>query len=231
VKKKATNKAKIAKKLITNVAIILDESGSMGEMKKEAIEGTNKQIEELKKPANKKLGYKVSIVTFNDIVNEPKTWNVPVADIKLLEKGDYAPGGMTALLDAIGKTIKKMETFPGNTGSVKGFNIANLVIILTDGLENASKEYARPKGYETIKAKIETLQAKGNWTFSFLGANMDVMAEACGRLGIPQGNVAVFVANPAGLTIGTAQTICGTQSYSSTRMAGGQSVKNFYNQP
>jgi len=228
--KKVAKKTKSAEKLLTNVAIVLDASGSMGAMQREAVDGFNQQVAELKKPANKKLGYRVSLVTFDSTVHEPKIWDKPVSKISELERKDYVTGGMTALLDAIGSTITKMEALPSNAKPQKGLNVANLLIIITDGQENQSKEYAAPNGYAKIKEKIEALQKK-NWTFTFMGANMNVMEVACKGLGIHAGNTMCFVPTGAGYAAG-AQGATGAVGpagvYTATRSAGGQSVSSFY---
>jgi Mg-chelatase subunit ChlD len=222
-KKKSVKKQAKSSKLITNVCIVLDSSGSMAAMQREAVDGYNEQVRELQKPENVKLGYRVSLVTFNTVVEDPKIWDKPISEIKELTMNDYVPNGMTALLDAIGSTISRMEKLNSNKTPPKGTNVANLLIIITDGQENNSKEHK----IEVVRPLIKKLQ-KGNWTFTFMGANMDVMAVACKAYGISAGNIAAFVATPQGVKVASLQTMGALRAYSSSRAVGGQSVQDFY---
>jgi uncharacterized protein YegL len=223
-KKAKKSKSKANANKITNVAIVLDSSGSMGSIRKEAVDAFNQQVAELKKPENTNLGYRVSLVTFNTVVDEPKIWDKSVKKIKPLKMQEYNPNGMTALLDAIGKTISMMEKLSSNKNAPKDTDVANLVIIITDGKENNSKEY---RDFATLKSMIESLQKK-NWTFTFMGANIDVVQVACRGLGIASGNTMSFMATPDGYTKGNVCTVNGLRSYSNARRIGGQSVQSFY---
>lgn len=85
---------------------------------------------------------------------------------------DYMPGGMTALLDAVGRTIHKMDMVAGIHRKDKGNKV--LFVIITDGEENDSKEYT----YADVKKLIKDRQENAGWEFIFLGANIDAAAEA-----------------------------------------------------
>jgi len=91
---------------------------------------------------------------------------------------DYTVRGSTALLDAIGKTVKKIRTAQKQTAEEYRAEKV-LFVIITDGLENASREYSLNR----IKKRINHQKEKYDWEFIFLGANMDAVAEA-GKLGI-----------------------------------------------
>ena len=91
---------------------------------------------------------------------------------------DYTVRGTTALLDAVGKTIHKIRAVQKSTAEEYRAEKV-LFVIITDGLENASREYTA----ERIKARIERQKEKYDWEFIFLGANMDAIEEA-GKLGI-----------------------------------------------
>jgi len=77
----------------------------------------------------------------------------------------YQPNGQTALLDAIGMSVAASERLMANEGD------SAVIIILTDGYENASKEYSHKQIKELIKAK----EATGKWSFTYLGATLDAV--------------------------------------------------------
>jgi hypothetical protein len=117
----------------------------------------------------KALGGSLTLVQFDHeyIVTNSKT---PIGEFPALSRETYKPRGSTALLDAIGQTIKKWDG--GTTPSV---------VILTDGLENASTKFTKAHIKDLIKQKT-----KDGWTFAYLGANQDAFAEA-GSIGIAPG--------------------------------------------
>ena len=146
----------------THLIAIIDESGSMYELKKDTIGGFNSLIE--KQKAEKDNDTSVSVVFFNSEVKEICK-NKKIGDVKLLKDKDYVPGGCTALLDAIGITLSKDYEVENDTKT--------LVVIMTDGYENSSKEYS----YDTIK-KIINEKKKDGYEFIFMGANIDAIGEA-----------------------------------------------------
>lgn len=153
----------------TEVICILDASGSMHCLVDDTIGGYNSFIEEQK---NSEGQTAVTLVTFNDKV-QTKYESIDVNDVLKLTKKDYVPGGMTALLDAIGTTIDKVgkrlaETPEENRPSKV------IVMITTDGQENSSTEYTRSR----VKAMIEEQTNKYSWQFLFAGANIDSEKEA-----------------------------------------------------
>ena len=101
---------------------------------------------------------------------------IPIADVPLL---DFHPRGMTALLDAVGRAVSEAEERIGNGAGKKV-----IFVIITDGLENSSREFK--------KAQVKDLIGKHDpWQFVFLGANVDAFAEA-GGLGIDKGTTSGF---------------------------------------
>lgn len=162
------------KKLLTLVNFILDESGSMEEIKDSIVSGFNEYIQTLSK--DQTVEYRFTLTKFSS------SWGIktPYLDTPLLEVSkmtdkDYEPDGGTPLYDAIGKTIKLVEE------KVKK-NQPVLVVIMTDGYENDSKEYSQAQ----IKLLIEAHKEDG-WTFAFMGANQDSWLTSKG-LGISRGN-------------------------------------------
>jgi hypothetical protein len=107
---------------------------------------------------------------------------VPVATLADLTHETYQPHGWTALLDAVGTAIRQLETYDAD---------AYIVLIVTDGAENHSREFTAAQIRELVTQK----EATGTWTFVFLGANIDAWAVAQ-TLGMQRGNVAQFSATP-----------------------------------
>lgn len=93
-------------------------------------------------------------------------------DVRKMTDKDYTPGGMTALLDAVGRTIHKMDMVSGIHRKDKGNKV--LFVIITDGEENDSREYT----YADVKKLIKDRQENAGWEFIFLGANIDAAAAA-----------------------------------------------------
>ncbi len=172
---------------LTELVIIIDKSGSMQGLEKDVVGGFNALI----KSQKEKGETLVTTIFFSDdtkIVHE----GVDIKNIKKLDGRNYVPCGYTALLDAIGNAIGLIkakharlpeEELPEHT----------IFSIMTDGLENASREYS----YKQIKSMIE-LQKKCGWNFIFQAANIDTEYEA-DRLGIDQQMACSFKANSAGI--------------------------------
>ncbi len=150
------------KKRIFNL-IIIDESGSMMSIKKEAIDSVNETIQTIRAAQDEHADQEhfVTLVTFNDKVKS--VYNcVPVAEVKELTDESYQPNCCTALYDAMGMSLTALRNNVANNDAV-------LVTVVTDGYENASKEY----NHRAIKTLVEELKAKG-WVFAYIGANQDV---------------------------------------------------------
>lgn len=157
------------KQLVYNL-IILDESGSMESIKTPTISGFNELVETTKSVEAKFPDQKhfISLVTFNGDGIKEVRWNQPVDQLEKISAENYRPNCSTPLFDAIGRSVTRLrEEIPADSK----FNV--LVTILTDGEENASVTYSGAQ----IKAMIEELQ-KNYWTFSYIGANHDVVTAA-----------------------------------------------------
>lgn len=168
-KKKTTKKT-----TKTKIAMILDRSGSMNSRKEDVIGGYNTYLNDQKKAPGSE-DTTLTLVLFDDVITTVHN-DVPIATVPELNGTTYRIGNTTALLDAVGKTIVGLDNQVDEETRV-------LVVIMTDGLENASKEFTRTG----IKQMITDREAKGNWTFSFMGADQDAFAEA-GKIGIQIGN-------------------------------------------
>lgn len=146
-----------------NLVFVIDKSGSMWSSKDDVIGGFNKTIEEQK--ANKDGKVTVSLYTFNENVNEEYLG----VDINDIGKFHYSPDGMTAMNDGIGRAIDNVgkwlyekdrngEEMPGKT----------LVVVMTDGMENASKKYKLSQVQEKIKEQTD----KYSWEFIYMGTDI-----------------------------------------------------------
>ena len=147
--------------------VIIDESGSMQSIKKEAIDSVNETIQTIRMAQDKHQDQEhfVTVVTFNDYVKHVADC-VPVSDVKELTDETYSPSCCTALYDAMGISLNNLRDKVSADDTV-------LVTVVTDGYENSSQEYSG----KAIKALVDELKAKG-WVFAYIGANQDVEAVA-----------------------------------------------------
>lgn len=169
--------------------IIIDESGSMQSIKKEAIDSVNETIQTVRQAQNRhdEQEHFVSLITFNDDVKTVYEC-VPVKEIKELTAETYLPNCCTALYDAMGMSLNKLRQEVTDMDKV-------LVTVVTDGYENASREYSG----KAIKALVDELKDKG-WIFAYMGANQDV-EEVAATISIT--NVMNFDATSAGVQMMT----------------------------
>ncbi len=152
------------------IIFVIDESGSMQGTESDVIGGFNNFIEQQKTEHQGKIT--VSLYKFNS------TWSrilndLPIEEIRPLTNGDYTPGGLTALYDTIGNAITDIEN---QTSYTKREYKASMVmmVVITDGQENASREYDSRK----IKQMIQELEQSENWQFIYLGADLNNFADA-----------------------------------------------------
>jgi len=152
------------------IIFVIDESGSMQGTESDVIGGFNNFIEQQKTEHQGKIT--VSLYKFNSywsrILND-----LPIEEIRPLTNGDYTPGGLTALYDTIGNAITDIEN---QAKYSKREHMASMVmmVIITDGQENASKEYDARK----VKQMIQEREQSENWQFIYMGADLDNFADA-----------------------------------------------------
>lgn len=146
--------------------IILDESGSMESIKPTIINGFNELVQSIKAIQKQfpEQEHFISIITFNGFGNKIMHFIDPVSKLNTIDSSNYKPDSMTPLYDALGFGLSKLSQHLENQ---KDYNV--LVTVLTDGEENASKEYTGL----AIKNKIDEL-SEGNWTFTYIGTDHDV---------------------------------------------------------
>ena len=174
---KAFSKSVIVEKKknnIVDVVFILDRSGSMGGLESDTIGGFNSMLEKQRKIEGKAF---ITTVLFDDQY-ELLHDRVNIAKVNNITEKEYFVRGSTALLDAIGKTIAKEKAIQDTLGKNEKADKV-LFVIITDGLENASREY----NSSTVKKLIETQKEKYGWEFLFLGANIDAI-ETASAIGI-----------------------------------------------
>lgn len=154
------------KKATTFYHIILDQSGSMSDCINQTLNGLANQRKEILAIANEfpDREIRVGLTVFDHLV-ELKYRNLSVTELSQMNSFEYQPNGLTALLDAIGMSVSDTERLMVNEDD------AAVMVILTDGHENSSKEYS----HEQIKNLIQAKEATGNWSFTYLGATLDAV--------------------------------------------------------
>ena len=148
--------------------LVVDKSGSMMDCVDSTINGFNEQVNRIKDKALEftEEDITMGLTTFNDNVNHLYYRQNP-KEMVLLNYENYRPSGGTALLDAVGETISEIE----RQISTNLIATTVIVVILTDGYENASKKY----NLVNIRNMISKLEETGKWTFSFIGATLDAV--------------------------------------------------------
>ncbi|MCG8598834.1 MAG: VWA domain-containing protein [Verrucomicrobiales bacterium] len=164
----------------TEIAFILDRSGSMYSHVEAAVAGFNDFLRDQQEVAGKA---RITLVLFDDQYEVPLD-NLPVSEVTSIDQNVYTPRGSTALLDAIGKTIKsfrkRIKELPKEKRPDKV-----IFAIFTDGLENASCKY----DWLDVGKMIRKRQKKDGWEFLFLAAGQDAIATAA-AMNIHQDNAA-----------------------------------------
>jgi Mg-chelatase subunit ChlD len=213
------------KEKINLVAFILDASGSMTGSEKFVCDTFNEQLKIAKEQKDQET--LITMVSFStDSFGKKHTLkmffaNRPVDKVEEITK--WKCNGGTPLHDAVGNTIAKLRE---TVDQYPDRDISVLVNVITDGEENTSKEY---KGKQ-IKEIVSDLEKEGNWSFTFLGADIDVFKEGrkMGMSGTSGGNTLSFSKSAAGFRGATAKMSNGNARFYSNRTAGIRNVSNFY---
>ena len=179
------------KKGFTELVFILDKSGSMAGLESDTIGGFNAMLKKQKALDGQ---CRITTVLFDNhyqLLHD----RIDIQAVSPMTEKEYQVGGCTALLDAIGRTIQKLVHVQRSTA--EEFRAENVMfVIITDGAENASREYSAAKVKEMIKHQRE----KYSWEFVFLGANIDAV-ETAGRFGIAEDRAVDYVPDGEGTAL------------------------------
>ena len=167
LKKSKTDKKTDSIQRVFNL-IILDESGSMSSIEKQAVSGLNETFQTIRnaQKEHQEQQHFISFVTFNSAKIRTVMNRQTVDSDKKLKWTDYQPDDCTPLFDAMGRSLNDLKKHVNDEDVV-------LVTIITDGYENASREYCG----RDVKNLVAELKAKG-WVFAYIGTNQDVDAVA-----------------------------------------------------
>lgn len=202
---------------ITELVFILDRSGSMSGLEGDTIGGFNSLIDKQRKQEGECY---VSTVLF-DNVSEVLHDRVKLSEIPRMTEDDYTVRGCTALIDAIGGAIRHIanihkyarpEDVPEHT----------MFVIMTDGMENASRRYSSGE----VKKMIEREKEEYGWEFLFIGANIDSV-ETAGRFGIGADRSVNYHADHEGTAVvfeTVAETVCGFREKRPLKASWGEKI-------
>lgn len=172
----------------TDITIILDRSGSMASVKDDTIGGFNNFLSEQQKIEGEAV---LSLVQFDDQY-ETVYLDKDINSAAKLTDATFQPRGMTALFDAVGRTINSVgQRLAALSEAERPDKI--LLVIMTDGFENSSREFNAAKVGEMIKHQRDVY----NWQFMFIGANQDAVLSA-EAINIPAAAALTYAANEQG---------------------------------
>lgn len=206
---------------MTELVFILDRSGSMNGLEGDTIGGFNSLIEKQKKVDGKCY---VTTVLFDDQI-ETLHDRADLSEIRPMTDRDYSVRGCTALLDALGGTIRHIaqihkyarpEDVPEHT----------TFVIMTDGMENASRRFDS----DTVKKMIGHEKEKYGWEFLFLAANIDAV-ETAAKMGIGADRAVDYMADGIGTKLAfsaVAETVCAQRAGSPIRACWKKSLEEDY---
>jgi len=196
------------------VNFIQDRSGSMADAWSETLSGFQSFVKDLQEKSNgTDVQYLFSLTTFDTVVETPIIAQ-PIESVNLDELAKHGPRGMTALWDATGQTIKNTEDNPHGADKI-------VVVIVTDGKENSSREWSKERLHSVIDAKL----ALGNWTFTYLGTQPETWDDA-GVIGVGAGASATYQPHMANAAYRA--TASALHSMSASRAMGSRTLLKSY---
>lgn len=167
---------------MNHIICVIDRSGSMNHVREEAIGGFNDFLQKQKDDNTDDV---LTFVQFDDKY-EVICVRRPLDQVKELTVETFQPRGMTALYDAIGKTIANTSVW-----SEKEDN--TVMLILTDGHENTSREYTK----EMVKSQIEHHEKNFGWNVIYVGPDVDAF-DVGGGLGVYSGRIVPYNVSKVG---------------------------------
>ena len=174
---------------VTDITVLLDKSGSMNSIIDDVIGGFNQFVDDQARAGGNAA---LTLVSFNSEKTERVLDAVGIATAQKLSRDNYKPAHSTPLLDALGQTVVKTgERLGAMSESDRPDKV--VFVVITDGQENASKEYSK----KTVQEMIQRQSKDYNWQFVYLGANQDAFAEAK-DLGMDTKLAANFAPNAVG---------------------------------
>lgn len=185
---------------ITELVFIIDKSGSMAGLESDTIGGFNAMIEKQKKEDTPCYVSTVLFSSDSEVIHDREK----LGEIKPMTDKDYVVGGCTALIDAIGGSIRHIGRLHKYFGEAAPAH--TMFVITTDGQENASRKYTA----EQVKEMIKRQKEKYGWEFLFIGANIDAV-ETAARYGIDEDRAVNYCADSEGTDIvynSLAETVC-----------------------
>jgi len=209
---------------INHIFFVLDKSGSMCGLRKQTVDNFNEQIQNLKMERDSEQVNLISLITFagSNYIRDIRA-SQPLSQFEEIKLEEYVTNGSTALYDAIGKAILNADL---QFEKYSNFDNAALIVILSDGEENASKEFDNIKITSLIKQK----QDSGKFTFTFMGCG-EVVRRQASAIGIPFGNTTVWEYTNEGIVGTMSVNACSTKSFLGGRSAGVHASSGFYAQP
>lgn len=205
----------------TFVALVLDESGSMSSMREAAIGLFNTQRETLQKTGKKGGVTKVTFVKFgqNEMPHVNLVFHAREPEkLPELTNQNYIPQNGTPMRDGIGLAIEKLEAEDDG-----GKDTAFLVVVVTDGQENQSREWSADR----LRTKVAELQATGRWTFAVYGSNITLADLQDTGFAVPAGNFQAYQPTAAGLRGASYSAALATDGYLGAREDGATMSVNF----
>ena len=173
-----------------HISMVLDRSGSMSSIASDIVGGFNHFLAEQRAEPG---SARVTLAQFDsDDPFEVLIDGVDLKEVLDLDRSAYQPRAMTPLYDAVGRMIARIDADIAARAERKVPAEDQVVVIITDGQENHSREQTQSSVFEMIEQR----RAQG-WVFVFLGANQDVYAEG-GRMAVSAGNRAAWAASPQG---------------------------------
>lgn len=211
-----------SKRKVNRIAFVVDRSGSMRSLTSAAVKALNDNISTIRDQA-RKTGQTalISVISFDtqiDVIRD----NVNVEVFKDVSEYEVSARGSTALFDAVGTAIEKLEGIFIASDEDASF----LVLSLTDGEENASTRYGNSRNAQPLVDLMKRVQATDRWTLTFLvppGASRQLVS-----MGIPAGNVNEWEATTRGVETYAVQNTQAIGSYFGSRSLGINSTKSFY---